>query len=164
MIISPVHNNIPETFPFQILKWWCSACHLRLICGWLSSLFQISFIASRGKIWAGMINTIKAVHLSTVADGAAFHGAKRSLFTAAADEMQLGINSVWAHKDVHFFLIFILLSARKSQNMQLFVLIVTNSCIFPHANQHVWLLFTHAVEVPVLPMYCSKNLIDFSVC
>lgn len=114
MIISPVHNNIPEMFPFQILKWWCSACHLRLICGWLSSLFQISFIASRGKTWAEMINTIKAVHLSTVADGAAFHGAKRSLFTAAADKMQLGINSVWAHKDVHFFLIFILLSARKS--------------------------------------------------
>lgn len=41
-----------------------------------------------------MINTIKAVHLSTVVDGATFHGVEQSLFTAAADEMQSGINSV----------------------------------------------------------------------
>lgn len=63
-----------------------------------------------------------------------------------------------------FFLFLFSFPQENLKICKLFVLIVTNSCIFPHANQHVWLLFTHAVEVPVLPMYCSKNLIDFSVC
>lgn len=64
-------------------------------------MFQISFIASREQTWAEMINTIKAVHLSTVADGAAFQGGKRESVYGKA---RFRNKSPWNCKEVNFFL------------------------------------------------------------
>lgn len=53
-----------------------------------------------------MINTIKAVHLSTMPDRAIFQGGIMKSFPAEADEMQWQNNLVWKYKDVYFIFFF----------------------------------------------------------
>lgn len=81
------------------LKWWCASVCIGLIHGWLSFILQITFSASRKQTWAKTINTIKAVHLSTVPDRAAHQGGIMKSFPSEADETHWQ-NKSMKYKDV----------------------------------------------------------------
>lgn len=79
---------------YHASMWMCWVC-ADLICGWLRFRFEISFSASHEQTWAEMINTIKAVHLSTVPDRAVVQGGIMKSFSDGADETRWQNHSVW---------------------------------------------------------------------